>query len=108
MATTKTMTIRADRPEEGAGRRIERLSTASAKRVLEPDDMVQGDFGPGQILPDELLITFGLDLELDEQTRNRLAREQTAATLEAGVRLEAILLCGFGALIAEKDDITDP
>jgi hypothetical protein len=48
--------------------RLERLSTASARRVLEPDEVVTGDFGPGQIVPDELLLTAGLDLDLDAET----------------------------------------
>src|ERR1035441_6715008 len=35
--------------------RIERLSTASLNRILEPDVDVPGEVGDGQVLPDELL-----------------------------------------------------
>ena len=88
--------------------RLERLSTASARRVLEPDEVVPGDFGPGQIVPDELLLTAGLDLDLDAETKRRLAIEQTAALLEGGIRLECILLGGFGMLLADRDHYDDP
>jgi hypothetical protein len=88
--------------------RLERLSTASARRVLEPDEVVTGDFGPGQIVPDELLLTAGLDLDLDAETKRRLAIEQTAALLEGGIRLEATLIGGFGLLLADRDRYDDP
>ena len=45
--------------------RIHRLSAVSQRRVIEPDEAVAGDFGDGQLLPDELLLTAGLDLDLD-------------------------------------------
>ena len=89
-------------------RRIARLSQVSAKRVIEPDVDVTGDFGPGQILPDELLLTAGLDLDLTAEQKAILAREQVAAMLEGGIRLESVLLAGAGLLLATWPDLTDP
>jgi hypothetical protein len=88
--------------------RIERLSSVSANRIIEPDEAVVGQFGPGQIVPDELLLTAGLDLELDADTRRRLAIEQTAALVDGGIRLETVLMAGFGFLIAAQDNLDDP
>ena len=62
--------------------RVSRLSHVSAKRVIEPDEEVLGDFGPGQIIPDDLLLTAGLDLHLSPEQKVTLAREQTAAMLD--------------------------
>ncbi|MDQ1704551.1 MAG: hypothetical protein QOF18_917 [Frankiaceae bacterium] len=89
-------------------RRIERLSTVSVKRVIEPDEEVLGDFGPGQILPDELLLTAGLDLELTAEQKVTLSREQAAAMLDGGIRLESVLLAGAGLLLSTWPDLTDP
>jgi P-aminobenzoate N-oxygenase AurF len=89
-------------------KRVARLSHVSAKRHIEPDEDVVGDFGPGQILPDELLLTAGLDLELTPEQKVTLAREQTAAMLDGGIRLEAVLLGGFGLMLANWRDLTDP
>jgi len=89
-------------------RRIARLSDVSGKRVIEPDADVVGDFGPGQILPDDLLVTAGLDLDLTDEQKVVLAREQVAAMLEGGIRLESVLLAGAGLLLATWGDLTDP
>jgi hypothetical protein len=88
--------------------RVARLSHVSAKRVIEPDEDVLGDFGPGQIIPDELLLTAGLDLDLTAEQKVTLAREQAAAMLDGGIRLEAVLLGGFGLMLASWPDLTDP
>src|SRR3954471_23756387 len=95
-------------PERSPDRRIARLSQVSAKRVIEPDVDVTGDFGPGQILPDDLLLTAGLDLELTAEQKQVLAREQVAAMLDGGIRLESVLLAGAGLLLATWPDLTDP
>jgi hypothetical protein len=92
------------RPE----RRIERLSHVAAKRVIEPDEEVLGDFGPGQILPDDLLLTAGLDLALTAEQKATLSREQVAAMLDGGIRLESVLLAGAGLLMSTWGDLTDP
>jgi hypothetical protein len=76
--------------------------------VLEPDEAVVGDFGPGQLIPDELLLTAGLDLDLTAEQRRVIAREQTAAMLDGGIRLESALLAGFGLMLATWDDFSDP
>src|SRR3954451_18105131 len=88
--------------------RVSRLSHVSAKRVIEPDEAVLGDFGPGQIIPDELLLTAGLDLDLTPEQKVTLAREQTAAMLDGGIRLEAVLLGGFGLLLRRWADLHEP
>jgi hypothetical protein len=88
--------------------RVARLSHVSAKRVIEPDVEVLGDFGPGQILPDELLLTAGLDLDLTPEQKAALSREQVAAMLDGGIRLESVLLAGAGLLMSTWGDLTDP
>src|SRR3954454_12056579 len=90
------------------GKRVSRLSDVSAKRVIEPDQEVLGDFGPGQILPDDLLLTAGLDLELTPEQKAILSREQVAAMLDGGIRLESVLLAGAGLLLSTWPDLTDP
>jgi hypothetical protein len=88
--------------------RIERLSTASLKHVIEPDVEVPGSVGPGQVIPDELLSIAGLDLNLSPEQRAALSREEVASITDAGVRFEAVLAAGFSAVIIEKRDLTDP
>jgi hypothetical protein len=104
-ATSPTLTAP---PRTTPDRRIERLSQVSGKRVIEPDVEVTGEFGPGQILPDELLLTAGLDLELTAEQKRIIAREQVAAMLDGGIRLESVLLAGAGLLLATWPDLTDP
>src|SRR5947209_3923571 len=88
--------------------RVARLSTVSARRVLEPDDVVTGDFGPGQLMADEMLLTTELGRPLSPEQKRTLAREQTAALLAGGIRLEAALMAGFGLLLTHWPDLTDP
>src|SRR4051812_19539664 len=95
-------------PDSRPDSRIARLSHVSAKRVIEPDVDVVGDFGPGQLLPDELLLTAGLGLELTDEQKAVLSREQVAAMLDGGIRLESVLLAGAGLLMATWPDLTDP
>lgn len=90
-----------------ADRRIERLSHVSAKRVIEPDVEVTGEFRDGQILPDDLLLTAGLGLELTAEQKAVLSREQVAAMLDGGIRLESVLLAGAGLLMSTWPDLTD-
>jgi hypothetical protein len=89
--------------------RIDRLSTASVRKVLEPEELFDwSSLGTGQVIGDELLTTRGLDVDLDADTRARLSREEVAAMLEMGIRFEAVLNSGFALQIAEQRDIRDP
>ena len=92
----------------GTTTRIERLNQAAARRVIEPDDDLPGSLGPGRVLPDELLSIHGLDLDLTEEQRIKLGREELAASLRSGILFEAILEAGFAMQIAKSDDVTDP
>ncbi len=91
--------------------RIERLSTASLKRILEPDTDVPGEVGPGQVLPDELLSIADLPEVLDRLTpeqRRTLSREEFASIVETGIRFESVLMAGFSMEIVGRRDLTDP
>ena len=88
--------------------RIERLSTASLKRVIEPDVDVAGELGSGQILPDELLSVAGLGLDLTAEQRTVLSREEVASITSEGIRFEAALAAGFSFHIMRMRDLTDP
>jgi hypothetical protein len=88
--------------------RIGRLSAASARRVIEPDEEVQGAVGPGQVVPDELLSVRDLDLPLTPEQRRRLAAEEIGAITDEGIRFESILLAGFGLQMAATPDLTAP
>ncbi|WP_436794288.1 diiron oxygenase [Actinospongicola halichondriae] len=100
------MTITTDAPTTT---RIERLNTASAKRVIDPDVDVQGHLDLSrQVLPDELLSVAGLDLDLTAEQRHTLAREELASIFDNGLRFEAILNAGFSRMIAMAPDLTDP
>ena len=92
----------------GADERIERLSTLSLKRVIEPDEALTGSIGPGQVLPDELLSIAGLDLDLTPEQRATLSREEVASIAANGVRFEAVLAAGFALEILRREDLTDP
>jgi len=88
--------------------RVARLSTASVRKVLEPEELFDwASLGEGQVIGDELLSTSGLDLELAPDTKARLSREEVAAMLQMGIRFEAVLNAGFALRIAEADDIAD-
>lgn len=92
-------------PEE----RVERLSTASTRRVLEPEELFDWDsMGDGQIIPDELLSVHGLGLDLTPEQKVRLSREEVAAMLGTGIRFEAALMAGFSLQITEAKDLADP
>ncbi len=87
--------------------RIERLSTLSLKRVVEPDVAVPGRVGDGQLLPDELLSVAGLHLDLTDDERVLLSREEIAAISTTGVKFESILMAGFAFEILRRD-VRDP
>lgn len=88
--------------------RIERLSTVSLKRVIEPDLEVHGHVGEGAVLPPELLSIAGLDLDLTPEQLIKLSREEVASIVDNGIRFEAILMAGFALDIVRRHDLTDP
>ncbi len=89
-------------------RRVDRLNTASLRKVIEPDTDVAGALGPGQVFATELSVTADLDLGLTDQQKVRLSREEMASVVVAGIRFEAILMSGFAEQIAHTDNIVDP
>lgn len=88
--------------------KIQRLSDVSARRVVDPDVEVQGEPGPGQVIPDDLLSIHGLDLDLTPEQRARLSREEVAAITKVGIRFEAVLEAGFAMEVATRLEPTDP
>jgi hypothetical protein len=113
----QTMTPSKSATESGAAeskateQRIERLSTASLKRILEPDVDVPGAVGDGQVLPDELLSLFHvpeLFAGLTDAQKAVLSREEFASIADTGVRFESVLMAGFSMEILNRSDLTDP
>ncbi len=88
--------------------RVERLNTASLRRVIEPDSDVVGTFTKDQVLPDELLSVAGLDIELSADQRAVLSREELASILRFGLLFESVLISGFGYQLALSTEVTDP
>lgn len=58
---------------------IERLSLASARRVIEPEVDLPGRLGLGRLVADDLLSVAGTDLDLTSDQRVLLSREEVAA-----------------------------
>ena len=88
--------------------RLERLSAASLRRVIDPDRDLPGQIGPGPVLPRELLSVVDLGLELTDDQWTKLSREEAAAIFDAGVRFEATLMAGFGFMLARQPNLADP
>lgn len=100
MTTTST--------SDPVGQRAVRLSTASVRRIIEPDtDLPWESLGSGQVVADELLSIAGLDHGLDAAERARLSREELASMVTTGLRFEAGLMVGFATQLATAD-VTDP
>jgi len=104
MATTMT------RSHDQASRRVEKLSQASLRKIIDPDVDLPGEVGPGQVLPDELLSIHELPefAGLSAEQRATLSREEIASIVEAGLRFEAVLMAGFAHEIVAAPDLTDP
>jgi len=84
-------------------KKLDRLNTVSATRVREPEDEFDwASLGTGQIVPDELLSIDPEKYGLTASQRAQLAREETAALLETGVRFESMLMAGFCIQLAEQ------
>jgi len=106
-----TDTTTTDGPATAVDQRIERLSTASLKRIIEPDTDVPGEIGDGQVLPDELVTLSNvpeLFARLTGEQKKVLAREEFASIVETGVRFESVLMVGFSFEIIANPDLTDP
>ena len=88
--------------------RIERLNTASARRVIDPDVDVIGTVGDGPVMARDLLSVAGLGLDLTDDQWRTLSREEMASILDAGVRFESTLMANFGRSLAYRRDLTDP
>jgi hypothetical protein len=98
-------------PTKTVEQRIERLSTASLNRILEPDVEVPGSVGDGQVLPDELLTLHDLPqvfATLTAEQKRTLSREEFGSIVETGVRFESVLMAGFSMEIVGRPDLTDP
>lgn len=91
-----------------ADTKVERLNSASIKRVIEPEERFDwSSLGAGQVIGDDLLTTTG-SYELDAATRARLSRLEVASILSGGIRFEAVLMAGFSLQIAACEDLRDP
>lgn len=91
-----------------SGTRVERLNVASVKRFRDIDELMADDLGPGRLMADELLSVAGLNLDLTDEQRVTLSRQEVAAVLDAGVRFEAVLMAGFAMQIVAHPDLADP
>jgi hypothetical protein len=111
MTTAKSTTTPKVTESKAAEQRIERLSTASLTRILEPDVDVPGAVGDGQVLPDELLSLFHVPElfgGLTDEQKAVLSREEFASIADTGVRFESVLMAGFSMEILNRSDLTDP
>ena len=102
------MTTHSEVPTDTATARINRLNTASLRRVIEPDSEVAGSLSLDQVLPDELLSVHDLGLSLTPQQKATLSREELASITRFGILFEAVLMSGFAYQMALSRDVTDP
>jgi hypothetical protein len=105
MATTMT-----SRPEldDAVAQRVERLNTASVRRVIEPEEAFDwATLTEGQLVPDLLLSIDPDEHGLTRQQRAQLSREEVASLLEAGVRFESVLISAFAMELAESRNLVD-
>jgi hypothetical protein len=106
MATTMTPTTELD---DAVARRVERLNTASVRRVIEPEEQFAwAKLGEGQLIPDALLSIDPDEHGLTPEERARLSREEVASLLESGVRFETVLIAAFALELAESRAIVGP
>jgi len=101
----------AGRPASSVDQRINRLSTASLKRIIEPDVDVAGEIGDGQVLPDEIISLSNVPElfdRLSDEQKKVLAREEFASIVDTGIRFESVLMAGFSFEIVGRSDLTDP
>ena len=88
--------------------RIARLSAVSARRRIEPEDEFDwSSLSTGRVFADELSSINGLELDLTDDQRAALTREELAAMLSAGIRFEAILNATFSRELAAAERLGD-
>jgi hypothetical protein len=105
MAATMTAPTELD---AAVAQRVERLNTASVRRVIEPEERFAWDtLGEGQIIPDALLSIDPDEHGLTPEQRATLSREEVASLLESGVRFETVLIAAFALQMAEGRDLVD-
>jgi hypothetical protein len=109
MATVDTLQPRpvapARRPVE---QRIDHLCAVSARKLIEPEDAFDfSALSSGRVFSDDLLSIAGLDLDLTDDERVKLTREELAAMLSAGIRFEAVLNATFSVELAHATELAD-
>ena len=88
------MTTTMTRSHDEASRRVEKLSHASLRKIIDPDVDLPGEVGPGQVLPDELLSIHELPefAGLTREQRATLSREETASVIDGVLQPEEVRL----------------
>jgi hypothetical protein len=98
-----------ERAERPLASRIDHLSAVSARKVVEPEDAFDwSTLSTGRVFSDDLSSINGLDLDLSEERRAQLTREELASMLAAGIRFESVLNATFSIELAESTDLVDP
>lgn len=78
--------------DRSADTRVERLNQVSVKRFDDAAELFAGRLGDGQLIPDELLSVAGLGLDLTDEQRRLLSREEIGSILNEGIAFEAVLM----------------
>jgi len=89
--------------------RVNRLNDVSTRQLREPE--VEFDWHAlscGQLIADDLLSTAGLGLDLTEEQKATLSREEVASMLAVGIRFEAVLNAAFSLQLAFARELDDP
>jgi hypothetical protein len=97
------------RATRSVAERVDHLSAVSARRLIEPEEAFDfSTLSPGRVFADELSSVAGLDLDLTEEQRAQLTREELASMLAAGIRFEAVLNATFSMELAKSTELADP
>ena len=105
MAATMTAPNELD---TAVAQRVERLNTASVRRVIEPEERFDwAELGERQLIPDALLSIDPDEYGLTPEQRAKLSREEVASLLESGVRFETVLIAAFALELAESRHLVD-
>src|SRR3954453_2278 len=96
-------------PVHPVEQRIDHLSAVSTRKLIEPEDTFDfSTLSTGRVFADELSSINGLDVDLTDEQRAALTREELAAMLSAGIRFEAVLNATFSVELAEAESLADP